>query len=269
MSHPFDSAIQLELNNEQRFSGATTPAYANMVGPFGGITTAALLNAALQHPQRQGDPVSLTVNFLAPIADGPFDIEATPVRTNRSTQHWCLQLLQHGAAVGTATAVFAERRATWSAGEAPVPQDQARATDLPRLPVTAAPPWVHRYDMRFIEGGMPDAFDSVEQAHSETRLWVRDEPPRPIDFASLAALCDSFFPRIFIRRRTLTPIGTVSMTIFFHADAEMLAAQGDRHVLGCARALNFRNGYYDQSAEIWNDTGSLLATTHQLVYFRQ
>ena len=49
----------------------------------------------------------------------------------------------------------------------------------------------------------------------------------------------------------------------------LLAAQGDRHVLACARALAFRNGYFDQSAEIWSDHGQLLASTHQMVYFRE
>ena len=116
---------------------------------------------------------------------------------------------------------------------------------------------------------MPERFDEDEQSHSNSRLWVRDEPPRPLDFVSLAAICDSFFPRIFIRRRKLTPIGTVSLTSFFHADAAMLAEQADRHVLGSARALNFRNGYFDQSGEIWSDGGQLLASTHQIVYFRE
>ncbi len=49
----------------------------------------------------------------------------------------------------------------------------------------------------------------------------------------------------------------------------MLRAQGDRHVLGTARALNFRNGYFDQSAEVWSDDWQLLASSHQLVYYRE
>ena len=59
------------------------------------------------------------------------------------------------------------------------------------------------------------------------------------------------------------------MTAYLHADEAMLAAQADRPVLGCARALNFRNGYFDQSAEIWNDQRQLLASTHQMVYYRE
>jgi hypothetical protein len=64
-------AIALTGGTDNIFHGHTSPAYANMVGPFGGITAAQALNAVLQHPQRQGDPVALTVNFCAALADGP------------------------------------------------------------------------------------------------------------------------------------------------------------------------------------------------------
>jgi len=269
MPHDFDTAIQLVARGDGVFAGATCAAYANMVGPFGGTTGAVMLNAVLRHPQRQGDPVALTVNFAGPVADGAFEIEARAARTNRSTQHWNLQMRQGDSVVTTASAVFATRRETWSAHEAAVPAGWPPAASLPRAPAQGRPGWVQRYDMRFIDGPMPAVFDGVEQPQSASRLWVRDEPPRPLDFASLAALCDTFFPRIYIRRRRPVPIGTVSMTTYFHADDALLAAQGDRHLLATARALNFRNGYFDQTAELWSDQGDLLASTHQLVYFRE
>ena len=84
----FDRAVALAPQPDGSFLGHTSPAYANMVGPFGGITAAQALNAVLQHPQRLGDPVAFTVNFCAAMADGPFTALARPVRTNRSTQHW-------------------------------------------------------------------------------------------------------------------------------------------------------------------------------------
>jgi acyl-CoA thioesterase len=228
-----------------------------------------LLNAALLHPQRQGDPICLTVNFSGPVADGAFEIEARPVRTNRSTQHWLLQLSQAGVVAATGSAVLALRRQTWSAPEAQPPVNLPAAAALQRATFEGRPNWVRQYDMRFVAGEMPVNFDGQEQARSESLLWIRDEPPRPMDFVSLAAICDSFFPRILIRRRRPTPIGTVSLTCYFHADPAQLAAQADRPVMGRARALNFRNGYFDQSAEVWGDAGDLLASTHQMVYFRE
>lgn len=268
MPHVLDQAIALTPVDANRFAGATHPAWANMVGPFGGITGAALLNAVLQHPARAGEPIALTVNFAGPIADGAFEIEALPLRSNRSTQHWNLLLRQGEQVCASGSAVFAQRRETWSAHEAQPPQGMPAAAALQRLSRHGAPAWTNCYDMRFAPGEEPFRFDGQEQPHSLSRLWIRDEPPRPLDFAALAAICDAFFPRIFIRRRKPAPIGTVTLTTFFHADAALLAAQGERHLLGTARALNFRHGYFDQSAEVWGDDGQLLASTHQMVYFR-
>ncbi|MFO1320530.1 MAG: thioesterase family protein [Burkholderiales bacterium] len=269
MPHVLDEAIRLVPAGEHTYTGATHPAYANMVGPFGGTTCAVLLNAVLLHPMRLGDPIAQTVNYAGPIADGPFEVEAVPTRTNRSTQHWNLKLTQDGMVCASGSAVFAKRRETWSVQEAVPPQDMPPASSLSRLPTEGLPPWARCFDMRFPPGEEPFRFDGQEQSHANTRLWVRDAPPRPLDFAGLASLCDSFFPRIFDRRRRPAPIGTVTLSSFFHADIDLLAAQGEHHLLGTAHALNFRNGYFDQSAEIWSDNGQLLASTHQMVYFRE
>jgi len=48
----------------------------------------------------------------------------------------------------------------------------------------------------------------------------------------------------------------------------MLGRVGNRHLLGVARAQAYRDGFFDQSAEVWSPEGELLATSHQLVYFK-
>ena len=35
-----------------------------------------------------------------------------------------------------------------------------------------------------------------------------------------------------------------------------------------AQAQAFRNGFFDQTAQLWSEAGTLLCTTHQLVYFK-
>jgi acyl-CoA thioesterase len=212
--------------------------------------------------------VAFTLNFAAPLADGPFTICTRAARTNRSTQHWVIEARQASGVVALATAVFAERRPTWSDTEAQTPQNLPSPSSLARMPTENRPAWVQRYDMRFIEGAFPDAFDGQEQAHSQSRLWVRDHPPRPLDYPALMAISDSFFPRIFVRRRKPSPIGTVSITTYFHADEAAMAAQSDHYVIGTARANTFHQGFFDQSGELWSHQGQLLATTHQTVYFK-
>jgi len=267
-SHPFDAAVALQPQADGVFLGHTSPAYANMVGPFGGVTAAQALNAVLLHPQRLGDPISLTVNFAAALADGPFTVTARPARTNRSTQHWVIEMQQQGEVVLTGTAFFGLRRDTWGTDEhampdVPAPADVARASGPARVE------WVKRYEMRFAEGAIPVQWDGADQGLSRTRLWLRDDPPRPLDFASLTALADVFFPRVWRRRSLLVPIGTVSMTAYYHADAALLQETGSGYLLGQAQAQAFRNGYFDQTAQLWNEAGNLLVTTHQVVYYKE
>ena len=66
--HVFDEAVALETCADGSFQGRTSPAYANFIGPYGGITAAQCLNAVLCHPDRLGDPVAFTVNFAAAVA---------------------------------------------------------------------------------------------------------------------------------------------------------------------------------------------------------
>lgn len=266
-AHVFDAAVALARQGDA-YAGHTSAAYANMVGPFGGAIGATLLNAVMLHPDRLGDPLTLTVNFAAPIADGGFSVQARVMRTNRSTQHWMVELQQDGQVPAFATLITAVRRDTWSETDAdfPLAPPAAQVAQAPAHPRAA---WTGCYEMRFISG-MPGQGAPDTGGHpSETRLWIRDQPARALDFLSLAAMCDAFYPRVLLRRASWTPAGTVALTTYFHADAAQLQAHGDAPLLGAARALRYNKGFFDQSAEMWTPAGVLLASSHQVVYFKE
>ena len=104
------------------FAGCTSDDYWNFTGPFGGATAATVLRAVTDHPKRAGTPLSFTVNFCAPVAKGDFTIAVREVRSNRSTQHWYMELEQADVGIAaTATAVFAQRRASWAHQAAQMP----------------------------------------------------------------------------------------------------------------------------------------------------
>lgn len=271
--HPFDISTGLQPAGPHHWRGSPSRLYWNMVGPFGGTTAATLLRAVLQHPDRIGEPAALTVNYAAPLADAPFLLEARPARTNRSSQHWVMSLTQPDAAgqpvtVATGTAVTAVRRDTWRTTELPMPSVPAPETLSMREPV-AGFGWSERYDLRLVEGDLPATWNGVEAPDSVSRVWMRDLPPRPIDFLALAAMSDLFYPRVWRRRAHRTPAGTVSITVYFHADQQVLDATGSGPLLGEARGQEFRHGFFDQRAQLWNAAGTVLTTTHQLVYYRE
>ncbi len=271
-SHPFDQALQLDSSAPGQYTGLAPAPYWNMVGPFGGVTAATLLRAVLLHPDVLGDPLSLTVNYGGGLVAGEFQIQAVPVRTNRSTQHWTLSILQSGpdgapVVTTTGTVVTALRRDTWSAGDTPAPE-VPRPAQLAQFPSVSGVEWFSRYEMRPVTGTIPPVWDGSGD-HSLSQLWMRDAPPRPLDFCSLASMADIFFPRVWLRRARQVPAGTVSITVYFHASQADLAATGDGYLLGQARGQEFRNGFFDHSAQLWNEAGTLLATSHQIVYYKE
>lgn len=266
-THPLDQAIALEGDNRNLMRGQFPHAYANMVGPYGGIIAAIMLKTVLVHPERHGEPVAMTVNFAGPMGDAEFDVISKISRTNRSNQHWMLELCQGDETVATATVLLAVRRDSWSGSDLTMPDVPAPA-DVAILDTRGYMAWVQNYQMRTVQGGFDPTGQTGEQDEAVTRLWVRDAPPRPLDFPSLMAMSDCFFPRIFIRRQQRMPAGTVSMTTYFHADSEQLARHADGEVLAEARGGRYYRNYYDQTAELWSESGELLATSHQVVYFK-
>ena len=271
-NHPLDQALALQERAPGNYTGHTTKAYWNMVGPFGGITAATLLQAILQHPQLLGDPLSLTVNFAGAVSEGEFTVNACPVRTNRSTQHWMLTLEQPGpdgemVVATTATAVTAVRRETWSQTDSPMPQVAAPEQFAQAAPAFRSQ-WLSAYEMRPVSGNLPTVWDDSGDT-SLTQLWVRDAPERALDFVGLAAVSDIFFPRPWLRRARQVPAGTVSITTYFHASREQLAQTGSSHLFAQARAQEFRNGFCDQTAQLWSADGLMLATSNQIVYYKE
>ena len=143
-----------------------------------------------------------------------------------------------------------------------------RPEGLPEEKPMTGVEWIQRYDMRFIEGAFPTVWNGQGEA-SLSQLWMRDAPARGLDFCALASMADIFFPRIYLRRALRVPAGTVALTVYFHADGAQLAESGSGYLLGQARAQVFRNGFFDQSSQLWNEAGQLLATTNQIVYFKE
>jgi acyl-CoA thioesterase len=267
-SHLFDDATRVTAG-DSCWQGRTSQDYWAFVGPFGGATAATILRALIDHPERAGEPLAMTVNYCAPIAEGGFDLDIRLVKANRSSQHWCVELSQGGGEVATlATAVFAERRPSWSHQPAPFPKaipfEQIRP--FPKI----APTWANQYDFRFIEG-YPDFAGTAPEAQPSSaysRFWIGDRAPRKVDMLSLMSMSDAFFGRVFHARRALMPFGTVSLTTYFHTDAEDLAAENIDRVLAVADAKIFHKSYGDQNGELWSPNGRLLATTTQIAYFK-
>lgn len=266
--HALDLATRLDRVTAEKWAGQTSPSYANLGGPFGGWTAAILLRAVMLHERRQGSPVALTVNYCAAIADGAFEISCSERRTGKSTQHWSLELTQGERVAATASVVCGARRPVWSHHPAHPPKIAAPET-LPEFSAGGRSMWVDQYEFRFERGAIQFGTRGAKELRApDSLLWMRDRPERGLDFVSLAALSDAFFIRAFVVRDQLVPVGTITLTTYFHADDAGLAEQGSDYLLGYATAHAFSGGFADQTAQLWGKNG-LLATSVQVVWYRE
>ena len=229
--HLFDDATAVTAG-DSRWQGRTSDDYWAFVGPFGGATAATILRALIDHPQRAGDPLALTVNYCAPVAQGAFDLDVRLIKANRSSQHWCVEMTQGGGEVATlATAVFAERRPSWAHQQASFPGATPFEQTLPYPNLAMS--WVKQYDFRFVEGepefgGAP----ATTPSNAYSKLWISDRKPRKIDLLSLTSMSDAFFGRIF---HAAAPTGAIR-----HGVADDLFPRRRRR--SCRRGYHSRAG---------------------------
>ena len=271
LPHPLDAATALVGPVDAVIRTArTSDGYWTFIGPFGGVSAATALRAVLERPDRDGDPIAITVNFCAPIARGEFEVHTRRARANRSSQHWLVEFRQGESdeAVLTASIVTAVRRDSWSHQPSPAPA-------LPPFESTAAVdhqgslPWVAQYGFRFAEGALEMSATMFDPPRSpRSTLWLCDDSPRPLDALSLLAMSDAFFGRLFQVIGRIPPFGTVSMTTHFHASGDELAAHGSEPLAAVADAHVFHRSYCDQSVELYGRGGQLLATSTQIAYFK-
>ena len=267
--HPLDQDTRLEPLGEGRYRGQTSKAYGNFNGPFGGFTAACLLRSVLEHPVAQNVPVALTVNYCAAIAEGQFEIVVRQMRAGKSTQHWHVELRQGDVIAATASAVMGARRDVWSHHPASMPE--AGAPDAVEVFDKFRPGgWLNQYEMRFL-AGEPDfnPREGNELKSAFSKLWMRDKPSRSLDYLSLACMSDAFIIRAFLARGKFVPVGTVTLTTYFHGNAETMKAQGTQPLLCTADAHVFNDGFADQTAQLWGVGGRLLATSNQIVWYKE
>ena len=271
-AHPLDLATALDGDpGASRRQARTSDAYWTFISPFGGVSAATAVRAVLEHPDRHGDPLALTVNFCAPIDKGAFTVQTKCIRANRSSQHWQVEFTQGQVTepVLTASLVTAVRRDTWSHRISQPPATLTPWQDTLPFANQNALTWVAQYEFRFAEGAPVIGETTLEPPRSpRSVLWLRDAEPRSLDFVSLTAMSDAFFGRIFQVLGRIPPFGTVSMTTYFHASTDELAAHGTAPLAAVADAHVFHRSFCDQTAELYGAGGQLLATAGQVAYFR-
>lgn len=106
------------------------------------------------------------------------------------------------------------------------------------------------------------------QSDSHSVHWVRERTGHPVDHVLLAYLADCYPPRILYRGAGPRPSSTLTMSVYFYASAEELAAVGDDFMLSEAVGTRAEQSIVGSQLRLWSRAGALLATSEQLCWFK-
>jgi hypothetical protein len=261
----YENAHILEAG-EKTYAGQTDPMYWNAVGPFGGWIAAVFLRCLALETGGVGDPLTVSVNFAGPMEPGSFTVRLRELRANRSTTFWSAEMLQakdgSEGLCAFATVVIARRRESPSFAETIAPEI-APPEELQRFKPPLQAQFLTRLDLRFVpDGYFPKRIDGA------VVMWARALDSDAMDYETLAAICDSGMPQIFLRLKRPVPVSSVTMNVFFHATRTDLEPIGEEFVLTASSMRAAANGFFDETTLVWSRTGMLLATTEQIVWFK-
>ena len=239
------------------------PRYESLNAMFGGWTTALALRAVLLSSDGRAQPSAITVNFVDRIEPGTgVRIRTRKLGGSRSVQHWLAELLpaDDDRTLAAATTVVTERRDT----------DWHTQPSMPQVPGPESLEEFHppgpqgeRCMIRPISGHPP--FGRMD---TTSTAWIREMTGRTVDRVQLAFLADQFAPRPFFWGDAPRPSVTLSMSVYFHATDEEVAAVGDDYILAEATGSRGARSTSGQHARLWSRAGDLLATTEQLCWYR-
>jgi acyl-CoA thioesterase len=259
-----DAALAVNVAPDGTWLGFADPHYESLNGMFGGWTAAITLHAVLCAAHDEARPSALTINFIGKVDPGAeVAIRAHRIGGGRSIGHWRAEVVAptEGRALAQALVVLAARRSS----------DGHTEPTMPKVPPPDSVP-----DGRPPPGPMGErtvqrpiyGFPPFNRGGTKSLSWVRENTGRRVDHLQLAYLADAYPPRCFYWSDNFRPNATLTLSVYFHATDEEVAAIGDDYVLNEAIGTRGAHSTSGQQARLWSRQGALLATTEQLVWFR-
>ncbi len=238
--------------------------------PNGGYLLAMLARAAVDLANAGGGqpghpyPVAVSAHFLAAPGTGPAEIEVELLRRGRSASQLRATLLAGGSrrveALVTCGDLPTGAEPWWT--DVPVPELPPleacpRATDAPIVEV----PLLNVIEER-LDPATAGFAVGRPSGRGEVRGWLRFADGRPPDPLSLLVAADCLPPATFELGLIGTWVPTLELTVYLRA----VPAPGPLRARLRARLVTADR--VDEECEVWDSTGQLVATGHQLAGVR-
>ncbi|HWF01322.1 MAG TPA: thioesterase family protein [Caulobacteraceae bacterium] len=250
-----------------RWSTTAGPEWANPGGGlWGGYAIGLFVRVVEAEPEAVGEPLSMTLTYVAATPAGPLDIRTRRLRQGGSVGVWEVELAAAGSddvgVHGIVTMARRPRTAPFAFARMPDAPDPLSLPG-PDMAAMARHYGASAFERRTLEGFPPEPGES-----SQSLAWVRPRGRR-LDKALLGMITDNSPPRAMyaLGREIMTT--TLSLTVYLHATNEQLAAVGDDFILVECEGRVGGGGASDERSSYWSRDGALLATSEQLAWYRE
>lgn len=265
MTFLFDRETALIPCGNGQYTIEASDVYRNPTGAaFGGWVAAVMARAVEDHPDRTSPIVSLQTTYIVGVGPGEVSVDSKLLKSGASTQFWRVELSQAGNLAIVADIVTSNRLPTELNYQIEMPKVSA-PEDNPKLePVPGqAPQWISTYDQHIAKGVPFQVNDTPE-----TIVWIKEEDGRPLDRISIVSICDVPMPRTFFLSEEFHPGSTVAMSTYLFASEDDIAAAGSDYLIMRVTGAVVKNSKCDSRVELWSASGTLLATSNQIGFFR-
>lgn len=250
-----------------RWTTTAGPEWRNPNGPlWGGYPIGLSLKVMDAEPEATGEPLSITLTYVTALTAGEIEIRTRRLRQGGSVGVWEVDLRPAGAEGISVHAIvtMAKRPSTPPFAFAKMPGAPPPET----LPKPASPGGALHFGAQAFERRTAETFPIQPGPSSYSTAWVR---PRlgPWNKAMLGMLTDNSPPRAFYALGHSVMTTTLSLTVYLHATAEEVAAAGEDYLLVEYEGRVGGGGASDERSSYFRGDGKLLATSEQLVWYRQ
>ncbi|HEX9057273.1 MAG TPA: thioesterase family protein [Ktedonobacterales bacterium] len=266
MTTRFDDDTALTSVGATSFAGTIRSAWSVGRGPNGGYVAALILRAlTMTVGDSMREPRSLTIQYLAPSAEGPIRIDTTVERSGGSLTMLSARMSQHDRTVALALSTFATSREgiAFSAATMPNVPPAARITPFVRA-WGPHPAFTAQYEYRWAIGDLP--FTGSE--HARVGGWIRLAEPRPADALLVAAYTDAWIPSVYPRLTAQMGTPTVDLTIHFRTRLPLPDMRDEDFYLAVFQSRLAAEGFFEEDGEIWSPGGVLIAQSRQMALLR-
>lgn len=230
---------------------------------FGGLVAALAADAMALKVAEKRSLRSLMANFVAPAPDGKLAVRTDVLREGRAVVQTRADVMDGDKVCCAATAAFGGSRpgvsVPASAPFSPLPRDSVPSLDEATRPL---PSFLRNFDIRWTGGGVPMS----GTGDRTTSMWVRhkcDMSAFPV--AKIVAIADMPPPVVLSHYQKPAMASTLSWSLEFLVPPEEVTSDWFYLDYTLEAAAN---GYSQQSGNVFDEDGTLVAISRQcMVYF--